>query len=151
MRIPFQMNCMNFSFMLPVLPFGGSGLQTKLLADMRKTLSAIKYALAGLRYAFRFERNYRIEVLCAAGACAAAYLLHITPMEWCIIFINIGAVLSAELFNTAIEKMCNKFSTEIRPAIKMIKDVSAAAVLILSIISLLCGLIIFLPYLIRLL
>lgn len=136
---------MKYLFTQPVLHSGGNGLQRK-HPDMRNLFSAFKYALAGFGYTFRNERNFRIEILFALGACTAGFIFHITPPEWCIVVMNIGAVLSAELFNTAIEKICNEFSREIRPGIKVIKDVSAAAVLVFAIISLVCGLIIFVPH-----
>ena len=114
---------------------------------MRNFFACFQYAFAGMRYAIKYERNLKIELFCALVACIAGLLFHIKGMEWCIILMNIGAVLSAELFNTAIEKICNEFSPEIRPGIKVIKNVSAAAVLIFAIISVVSGLIIFVPYL----
>lgn len=113
---------------------------------MRKFFASFQYAFEGMRYAFQHERNFKFELLCALAACAAGFIFHIARIEWCIVLMNMGAVLSAELFNTVIEKICNEFSREIRPGIKNIKDVSAAAVLILAMIAALCGLIIFVPH-----
>ena len=62
--------------------------------------------------------------------------LSISPLEWIAVLICCGLVIAAELFNTAIEKVCDMISTEREPQIKYIKDVSAAAVLVLSITSL---------------
>ena len=132
--------------MQPVPLSGGNGLQIKHLNNMRKFFAGFRYAFAGVCFAFKHERNFKIELLCAIAVSATGFIFHISRIEWCIILVNIGAVLSAELFNTAIEKMCNEFSKEIRRGIKAIKDVSAAAVLIFAIISVVCGLIIFVPY-----
>ncbi len=61
-----------------------------------------------------------------------------------------GLVISLEMLNSAIERICNMYTTEFHPAIKIIKDIAAAAVLWSALISLVVGLLIFLPYLLRL-
>lgn len=55
----------------------------------------------------------------------------------------IGAVISAEMFNTAIEKLCDKISPEFHPLIKVVKDTAAGAVLILAIIAVIIAIILF--------
>ena len=55
------------------------------------------------------------------------------------------SVLSAELFNTAIELICDFMEPNINPKIKLIKDLSAAGVLIVAIGSALIGGVIFFP------
>lgn len=112
---------------------------------MKKTKNAFVFALHGLRYAFVNERNFRIEFFFALMACITAYALHISAIEWLIIIINVGFVISAELINTAVEKLCDVTCNEISPVIKIIKDVSAAAVFLASITSFICALIIFIP------
>jgi undecaprenol kinase len=54
------------------------------------------------------------------------------------------------MLNSAIERVCNMYTTEFHPVIKIIKDVAAAAVLWSALISLIIGVIIFLPYVIHL-
>ncbi|MDA3823043.1 MAG: diacylglycerol kinase family protein, partial [Bacteroidales bacterium] len=67
--------------------------------------------------------------------------------KWVILFLTIGAVLSLEAMNTAVEKICDRFMPENDPEVKIIKDSAAAAVLIISIVAALVGIIIFWPYL----
>ena len=112
---------------------------------MKKTKNAFLFALHGLQYAFVHERNFKIEVVLAVVVCIAGYALHITNLEWLIVIMNIGFVLSAELINTAVEKLCDVTTAEINPIIKVIKDVAAAAVLIVAVIAFTCGSIIFIP------
>ena len=113
---------------------------------MKKTFDAFGYALAGLRDTLRKERNFKIEVCLAVLAFAAGAYFKITKIEWLIIVINTGVVLSAELFNTAIEKLCDAFCPDINPQMKMVKDGAAAAVLICAAAAAVCGAIIFIPY-----
>jgi diacylglycerol kinase len=56
-----------------------------------------------------------------------------------------------ELLNTAIEKICNLITKDIHPVIKVIKDIAAAAVLIVALGRFICGIIIFLPKILELL
>ena len=116
---------------------------------MKKLLDAVAYACHGIAHAFKTERNFRIEIFCGAAVCIAGFVFEISETAWLIIFINIGIVLSAELLNTAIEKLCNLFTTESHPAVKIIKDASAAAVLVSVIVAAVCGAMIFIPLIIH--
>ena len=77
-------------------------------------------------------------------------VLKINSIEWLIILGCSMLVLSLELMNTAIEKICDLITKDIHPVIKVVKDISAAAVLIAAIGSLFTGVIIFLPKLLNL-
>ena len=54
-------------------------------------------------------------------------------------------VLSLEMINTAIERICNIVHKEPHPGIKIIKDLAAGAVLLAAFVAAICGTIIFLP------
>jgi undecaprenol kinase len=112
---------------------------------MKKTKNAFVFALKGLQYAFVNERNFKIEIFCAVAVCIAGFVLRISTIEWLVVIMNIGFVLSVELVNTAIEKLCDVITKEINPTIKIIKDVAAAAVLLAAVMSIICALIIFVP------
>lgn len=118
---------------------------------MKKTKNAFLFALHGLRYVFVNERNFRIEIISATAVCIAAYVLHISAIEWFVVVLNIGFVISAELINTAIEKLCDLVSKEKNPLIKIVKDVAAGAVLLAAFVAFICGLIIFVPAFLKLL
>ena len=68
-----------------------------------------------------------------------------TIMEWIVICLCIGLVLSAEAVNSAIEALADRVSPAYDEAIKRTKDLAAGAVLLLAIASAVVGLIIFLP------
>ena len=78
-------------------------------------------------------------------AFSAAVLYNVAKVEAIAIALAIGFVWAAELFNTAVEKLADLVSTEQRPEIKFIKDVSAAAVLLSAATAFITGAIIFLP------
>lgn len=114
-------------------------------------LKSIKVALEGLIDALRHERNFRIQIVVFIFVIVAGFLFQINKIEWIIVLICAAIVLSIEILNSAIEKLCNHVTPEIHPLIKKIKDFSGAAVLVGTIISVIIGVIIFLPKIIVLL
>jgi len=116
-----------------------------------KMIHSFKYAFQGMSTAFKTQLNFRIELLAAVLVIAAGLWLQISSTEWLVVVLNISIVLSLELINTAIESACDLFSKDYNPAIKFIKDIAAAAVLIAAIAAAACGIIIFLPKIISLL
>ncbi len=103
------------------------------------------FAFQGFRSAFS-ERNFVIHITIAILVLMAGFFFHVTTMEWCILMICIGMVMAAELFNTAIEKLVDMVSPGFSPKAGEIKDISAAAVLLLAIVAAIAGLVIFVPY-----
>lgn len=75
----------------------------------------------------------------------AGIILKISKIEWIICIILFGIVISAEMFNTAIEQTVDIAMPEKNEKAKIAKDVSAGAVLIVAIASAIIGLIIFIP------
>ena len=112
---------------------------------MKRLNRSIGFALDGIQSCFRQEPNFKIHVVFAVLVIGAGIFFKIANIEWIVIIICIGAVLAAELMNTAIEELCNIVQKQEHPVIKFIKDVSAAAVLIVAIASAICGAFIFIP------
>ncbi len=104
-------------------------------------------AFRGIGYFIRYEKNVRIHFFIALFVILAGFVLGITPLEWLAVLLCIGAVVTAEAFNSAIERLSDMFGKEQNNNIKIIKDLSAGAVLFMSIVSFIIGLIVFLPYL----
>lgn len=105
------------------------------------------YAWKGLRQAFREERNLKIHFSVAVIVIAAGLYFRITRVEWFVVLISIGLVIGFELMNTALENLADLITKERNPLVGKIKDIAAAAVLVVSIASAVIGLIVFLPYL----
>jgi undecaprenol kinase len=118
---------------------------------MTKTrILSFKYALEGIATALKDEPNIKIHAILALIALILGFLLGISLSDWLVILIVIGIVFSVEMTNTAIEELANAFTSETHPSAKKAKDIAAGAVLIVSILALLIGVIIFLPYLLLL-
>jgi diacylglycerol kinase len=112
---------------------------------------AFKCAYSGIWSTIKTERNIKIELVFAALAIIAGFILQLGAVEWAIIVILIGIVLAAELFNSAIEALVDLASPEAHPLAKHAKDAAAGAVLILAKIAVVAGLIIFINAAFRLL
>jgi len=110
-----------------------------------KLLNSFSYACQGLKYAFRTQLNFRIHTVAATAVVFFGFVFSITPFEWGIMTFCIGLVISAELLNTALEKLCDLLQPGEHPEIKAIKDLAAGAVLSGSLASCAVGMIIFSP------
>lgn len=115
---------------------------------MGRLTKSFGYAWKGIRSVFSTEQNMKIHVGVAVLALGLGYLLKISSVEWIAVVLCIGLVFSAEMFNTALEILVDKVSPQKDPIAGKIKDISAGAVLIAAIISVIVGVIIFLPKLI---
>jgi diacylglycerol kinase (ATP) len=109
-----------------------------------KFLQSLKYAIRGIALAAS-GHNLRIQLVCAVAAVTAGFYFVISFNEWLAIIICFGGVLSAEVMNTAIEKMADFVHPQKNEKIGQLKDMAAGAVLIWATASLVVALIIFLP------
>ncbi|MCB9252834.1 MAG: diacylglycerol kinase family protein [Flavobacteriales bacterium] len=112
---------------------------------MKRLIRSFQYAIQGMKYLFSYERNAQVHLFFAILSIGMAYYFELNSTEWILIIVCISLVLSAEAFNTSIERMCDLVSKERSQQIKIIKDVSAAAVTFLAIASFIIGLILFVP------
>ncbi len=117
---------------------------------MRKFLQSLKYTIAGLLSATKSERNLKIHLIFSLLVVTAGWLLHISILEWMIVGICIGGVISLEILNTAIEQLVDVVSKEKKPELGRIKDIAGAAVLVGAITAAIVGILIFLPKIIAL-
>lgn len=113
---------------------------------INKRIHSFGYAFNGLYLLLKETPNAQIHLIIALGAVILGFFFKITAYEWIAIISCIGIVFSMEAINSALERLsdytCKK---EIHPLIKKVKDLAAAAVVIVSLASLTIGMIIFLP------
>ena len=123
-------------------------VKKKLKLDNKRLRNSFKYAAEGISQAYKKEQNLKIHTFIAILVIVFGFFLKISYTEWLICLLLIGLVLMAEFFNTAIEYTVDLASPKIHPLAKSSKDVAAAGVLVISLISAITGLVIFLPKLI---
>ncbi len=111
-------------------------------------IKSLSYAVAGIKYAIRDNRNLKIHFVVAILVLLASYVLQVTAQDFALLVVMIILVISAEMINTAHEEMVDLITTEHRKEAKAAKDVAAGMVLVTSAGAALVGLIILLPYII---
>lgn len=116
--------------------------------SIKARLNSFKHALRGLKITVKEEDNAKIHLGIGIIIYVLSAILKLKKMEIVAILFSIGFVIVAELFNTAIENLCDFVQPNHLKQIKKIKDISAAAVLISAITAFMIGLIVYLPRLI---
>lgn len=111
--------------------------------------ASFRYAFQGMAVLFSGQANARIHAAFTAAVLIAGWCFGLSAVEWALVALAVGLVLSAEAMNTALELLADKLEPERDPIIKQIKDVAAAAVLLAAIAAAVVGVIVFLPRLLR--
>ncbi len=113
--------------------------------SLKERSKSFKYAIEGIITFFKGEHNARIHLAATIAVIGLSIIFPVSRMEVIVLIFAVGFVWVAEIFNTAIEKMADFISKETNPAIKTIKDLSAAAVLVSAIIAVITGCLVFIP------
>lgn len=113
--------------------------------SIKSRLKSFKYAINGLKILIIDEHNSRIHLVALFIAVTLGIILKISNTEWLVIVIVIGFVFSMEIINSAIESLADFVSPNYHETIKKVKDLSAAAVLVSAIVSVVSASIIFIP------
>lgn len=111
-------------------------------------LQSFMFAIEGIRTAIRDERNMRIHLAFSVLVIGCALIFSLSAWEWVVVIMAIGGMLALELVNTAIERIVDLVTEEYHPLAKQAKDLAAGAVFIYAIVSVVIGIMIFLPHII---
>ncbi len=112
----------------------------------RSFLQSLNEAVDGFVYVIRHERNMRVHFLFAFMVLILALFLGVSRLEWIVLTSVTCLVLVAEMINTAIEHTIDLVKTEFHPAARLIKHISAGAVLVMAVNALIVGFLIFSRY-----
>jgi diacylglycerol kinase (ATP) len=98
-------------------------------ARMKRIVQAFFHSLDGFSHAARHERAVRQEIILLVIAVPLAFVLTQDPWRLALLIGSILIILAAEFLNTAIEKLADHVEPAQNPAIKIIKDLASAGVL----------------------
>jgi diacylglycerol kinase len=107
-----------------------------------------KFALRGLKFGIRGHSSFAVHFFFAAVVLAAAAMLIREPLEWCLLLGCIGLVLTAELFNSAVETLFRGLDDATKARVWPCLDIAAGAVLVASATAAVIGSIVFLRHLV---
>ena len=110
---------------------------------VKKLIDSFNYAIEGIIYSIRTQRNMRIHMIIAMLVLTACFFFDMTKMELLVITITITMVIVAEMINTAVECAIDATTNFYHPLAKIAKNVAAGAVLVTAINAVLVAYIIF--------
>ena len=96
-------------------------------------------AIEGFIYVFRTQRNMRLHFIIGLGAILMGLFLNFSYLELIILCLTIAFVLFAEMFNTALEHTIDIVKEDFHPLARIVKDISAGAVLLSAIAAIIVG------------
>ena len=113
--------------------------------SIKARVKSFGFAFNGIFILIKNEHNFWIHLMAIVVTTIAGFFFNLAAWEWIAIVLCFGIVLMAEGFNSSIETLANKVTTEKHSLIKQTKDIAAGAVLIASIMALIIACIIFIP------
>ncbi len=112
-------------------------------------VESFKHAIRGIGLMLRSQQNAWIHAMATVLVVVFGFLFGVTRSQWCWLVLAIVVVWTAEALNTALEFLADFASPEFHPLVKKAKDVAAGAVLISALGSVIIGLFVLGPYLLR--
>lgn len=106
---------------------------------------SFRFAWRGIGELVRSERHFRFHLVIAAAVCVLALALQFSLLKWTILLLTIGLVMTAEALNSAVEAVVDLIRPDQHPLAGKAKDIAAGAVLIAAVISVIIGLLLFVP------
>lgn len=120
------------------------------MLDYPRLIRSFRFAFAGITYAIQYNQNVRIHISVAVLVVVTSIIFQVNPYEMGILGVMILLVIATEMVNTAIEQMVNLITNDHKKEAKIAKDVSAGMVLLTAIGSVIVGILIFVPHIVRL-
>lgn len=116
------------------------------MSYLKNRKNAFVYAFSGIYQSFKTETNLKLHIFISFLVITAGFCFSISKADWFMVLLCITLVITLEMFNSAIEKLCDLYTKEQNQKIKYIKDVCAGAVLFASAFASIVGCMIFWPY-----
>jgi undecaprenol kinase len=113
------------------------------LDSFRALAISFRHAFRGFMYAFKTQKNLRIEAYIAVGVVVAGTVIGLGMTSWLLVWASIVLVIVCEIFNSAIESLADIVNSDHDPRIKNVKDMAAASVFLSVLISAVIGILVF--------
>ena len=113
---------------------------------LKRLMHSVKYSVEGLMYAYKNEQSMLLHFMACVAVLLCGLIFSITGTEWLILILALTVIMVVELFNTAIEAVVDMVTLELNPLAKIAKDCGSAAAFVVSIITFVISISIFLPY-----
>jgi diacylglycerol kinase len=112
---------------------------------MRRFLRSVGYAWRGIARSFGSERNLRFHGFAALTVIGLGVWLDLAAEHWALLVVAMAGVISAEIFNTAIERLADRVTPEQDDLVRWTKDAAAGGVLVMAIGAVVVGALVLAP------
>jgi diacylglycerol kinase len=116
----------------------------------RSWFEKFRDAFRGVRSGMRGQSSFQVHIAVTLAVIVVATLLRCTLSEWCILLLCVGGVLTAEMFNSAIEHMAKAIDRNRNPELGEALDTASAAVLFACVAAAIVGAIVFIVRIVQL-
>ncbi len=116
----------------------------------QRIASSFRCAGNGVIRTFLSQRNIRVQAAIGAAVVLFGLVLGLSTLEWALIMLCISVVLASELLNTAVEAAVDLISPDFHELARLAKDAAAGAALVAAGFSVMVGLLVFGPRLLKL-
>ena len=106
-------------------------------------LKSFKYAFRGIVYCINNERNMRIHTVAALYVFVFSFFFEMSRTSYAAVLLAVAMVMTAELFNTVAEELCDMTAASFHPVVRIIKDMAAGAVLVCAVFAAAVGVCVF--------
>lgn len=114
-------------------------------SEWKRFTKSFLFAWHGIIRTIKYERNFQIHLFISLIILISGSIISLSRTEWIILLFLIGGMLSLELMNTALERAVDLITKDYHPLAKAAKDAAAGAVFVYALLSVIIGLIIFIP------
>lgn len=115
------------------------------MLEVSAVIRSFRSAANGIQRAFIEEQNFRLQLMIALCAIIGGALFQLEIHEWIALLFAFGMVLTAELFNSVLERLLDSMKPRVSLLVGTMKDLMSAAVLVTAITAFCIGLLLFLP------
>ncbi|MBI2074308.1 MAG: diacylglycerol kinase family protein [Candidatus Levybacteria bacterium] len=119
------------------------------MVNIQRLIQSFSFAIEGVIYVYTHDQNLRIHTAVAVIVMIASIIFRVSSFEKGILGVVILLVICAEMINSAIEQMVDLISIDHRKQAKIAKDVAAGMVLLTVIGSVIVGVLVFIPYIVK--
>jgi len=130
------------------MDFGPSPSTNRDITKSANFFDSLRFAIRGIGMALVREANFRRQVALFVISLLLAWWLKLGTVDIVVILLVSAAVTTLELINSAIEALADAVHPDYNAKIQSAKDMSAGAVLIVSLLALVVGIKILAPPLI---
>lgn len=116
--------------------------------NLFRLAQSLKDAWSGVKFVFRSEQNFRIQILAALCAILAGWYFRLSKPEWILVIFLILSVFTLEFLNSAVEKFSDILKPRLDYQVRVVKDIMAGVVFLTSVGAVIIGAIIYWPHLI---